>query len=253
MNKSLHMGVGARNGLTAAYLAQMGYGSGVLTILEPPYSIFQAFIPDAAKPEQMTKELGERWDILDTGFKKYSAGRPIHAAIASVIKVVDENQLKAHDIERIVVKLPTLEHGLLSGSKTLNVNIEYIVAVAAMDEEVAWEQFDDAHQKDPVLQALWKRVTSVGDPELDAIKESGIGARPAGIELSTYDGRHFSERMLFPPGHPDNPLTSDELEGKFRYWSTRVISESQADRLLDKINHLDELSDINEIGDLLRV
>jgi 2-methylcitrate dehydratase PrpD len=250
---SLHVGVEARNGLTAGYLAQQGYGSGVLTVLEPPYSIFEAFIPDGWDESQMTKDLGERFDILETGFKKYSAGRPIHSAIASLIGIVEREGLVAEDIEEIGVRLPSLEHGLLSGSRTLNINIEYVIAVAAIDRQVTWDQYEDRRKADPVLVALWERVSSRADPELDEIKNSGIGARPAGIDLITSDGRRFSETMLFPPGHPENPMTPAELADKFDFWSRRVIPDRQSEQLRSTIEALDELDDVTKVGDLARL
>jgi 2-methylcitrate dehydratase PrpD len=253
MNKSLHMGVGARNGLTAAYLAAQGYGSGVTTVLEPPYSIFEAFIPDGWKAEELTLGLGQRFDILDTGFKKYSAGRPIHSAIALLIGIVEGEGLGPDDIERIEVHLPTLEHGLLSRSRTLNINIEYVIAVAAIDRQVTWDQYSEERRADPVVRKLWERVISVADARLDEIKKSGIGARPAGIEIQTTSGKVITKTMLFPPGHPENPMTAAELAEKFDSWATRVISPQQATRLRELIGALDELDDVSLLGDSLRV
>lgn len=253
MNKSLHMGIGARNGLTAAYLARTGYGSGVLTVLEPPYSIFEAFVPDAWDGSQVTHELGTRFDILETGFKKYSAGRPIHAAIASLIEIVERERLEPDDMSSVVVRLPTVEHGLLSRSRTLNINIEYVIAVAAIDRMVTWDQYTDERRADPTLQALWRRVTSEADPELDAIKYSGIGARPAAIDVTTEDGRSFSQTMLFPPGHPENPMTAEELADKFSFWSQRVLTPERSEELRMKVDRLERLADVSVLGDALRV
>ena len=72
MNKSLHMGVGSRNGVAAAYLARCGYG-GVFDVLDPPYSMFEALIPGAGRPEVLLEWLGTRFDILLTAIKYYSA------------------------------------------------------------------------------------------------------------------------------------------------------------------------------------
>lgn len=252
MHKSLHMGVGSRNGVASAYLAQVGYG-GVPSVLDSPYSVFEAFIPDGARPEEMTDGLGERFDILASRFKRYSAGSPTHSAIATVLSILRDEQLMAGDIERIHVTLPTLEQGLLSESLTLNINFEYIIAVAALDGQVSWEQYTPERQRDPALLDLWARVTSAGDPELDEIKRANLGARPAGVTLTTRDGREFSGRMVFPPGHPRNPLSDEELAEKFRYWSTRVLSEARSNALSELVTRLEQVDDVNEVGDLLRI
>lgn len=252
MHKSLHMGVGSRNGVAAAYLAQLGYG-GVPSVLDPPYSVFEAFIPDAARPEEMTIELGRRFDILASRFKRYSAGSPTHSAIATVLGIMDEQGLVASDIEHIHVRVPTLEQGLLSKSLTLNINFEYIIAVAAMDGQVSWDQYSEKRQQDAELRDLWRRVSSEGDASLDAMKDANVGARPARVTLATRDGRTFDGEMIYPPGHPRNPLTQEELEEKFMYWSTRVITRSQAEALRHTVMSLDRVTDVNELGSLLRV
>lgn len=184
MHKSLHMGVGSRNGISAAYLAQVGYG-GVESVLEPPYSVFDAFIPGAAQPEELTSELGERFDILASRFKRYASGSPTHCAIAAMHSIMKAESIIAADLAGIHVKVPTLEHGLLSESLTLNINFEYIIAVAAIDGVVSWEQYSEARQNDPVLRDLWQRVVSQGDRELDDLKDANVGARPAEVTLTT--------------------------------------------------------------------
>jgi 2-methylcitrate dehydratase PrpD len=252
MHKSLHMGVGARNGLTSAYLAQVGYG-GVENILEPPYSVFEAFIPGAQQPEEMTIGLGERFDILSSRFKRYSAGSPTHSAIASMLGLMADEGLAPDDLSAIDVRIPSLEHDLLSKSLTLNINFEYIIAVAALDGRVTWDQYTEERQEDPVLRDLWRRVTARGDTEMDALKSAHVGARPAEVTLTTHDGRTFARRMDFPPGHPRNPLSAEELREKFDYWSTLVISKSRSAELAETIDGLERVDDINRLGDLLRV
>jgi 2-methylcitrate dehydratase PrpD len=103
------------------------------------------------------------------------------------------------------------------------------------------------------LQALWRRVTSEADPELDAIKYSGIGARPAAIDVATRDGRSFSQTMLFPPGHPENPMTAEELADKFYFWSQRVLTPERSEELRMKVDRLEQLADVSVLGDALRV
>ncbi len=250
MNKSLHTGIGSRNGVTAAYLAQAGYG-GVFDVLDPPHSIFEAFAPDNSRPEELIDGLGQSYAILESGFKLYASGRPTHSAIAVLLAIMSEHEISAPDIETIRVSVPSISHRLLSGSPTLNINIEYVVAVAALDGQVGWEQYSEERRADPELLNLQARVTSRGSTRLDAIQQSNR-SYPAHVVLETRDGRTFEGEMMFPPGDSRNPLTPAELETKFRYWSTRVISMEQADRVVAMARRLEMLTDMNELGDLVR-
>lgn len=251
MNKSLHMGVGGRNGVCSAYLARAGYG-GVFDVLDPPYSVFEAFIPDGAQPEELVEGLGSRFELMVTAIKRYSAGHPINSAIAAMHKIMRDHALEAVDIERIDVRVESLIYKMLSKSPTLNINIEYVLAVAALDGTVTWDQYSEERQNDPVLRDLWARVVSEGDIEMDDLKKRNTGARPAEVTIRTRDGRALTERVLFPPGHPRNPLRPDELDEKFMYWSTRIIDERQAIELKEAVLHLEDVDDINDLSALLR-
>jgi 2-methylcitrate dehydratase PrpD len=252
MNKSFHMGVGSRNGIAAADLARLGYG-GVLNVLDEPHSIFEAFSTDQARPQALVEKLGDGYEISAARFKRYASGSPTHSAIASMLAILSEHELSPADIDVLEVRLPTLEQQLLTQRATLNISLEYIIAVAALDGEVSWDQYTDERRADPVLQDLLGRVSTRGDAEMDVLKNSDPLARPAEVELRTRDGRTFTQRMAFPPGSPRNPLSREELDEKFRFWSTKVIPAEQAERLRNTVQHLDELADVNELGDLLRI
>jgi 2-methylcitrate dehydratase len=170
-----------------------------------------------------------------------------------MLSLMSDDGLTPDDLESIHVLMPTLEHDLLSESLTLNINFEYIIAVAALDGRVTWDQYTEERQADPALQALWRRVTAAGSGEIDALKDANVGARPAEVILTTFDGRTFNRRMLYPPGHPRNPLSAEELREKYTYWSTLVLSEEQSERLRETIEGLEGLDDVNRLGDLLRV
>ena len=187
MNKSLHMGIASRNGVTSAYLAKVGYG-GVFDVLDSPNGVFEAFVGEKARKEELTRDLGHRFEILETGFKRYAAGRPMHSAIEALLTVMRREELSVDDLDEVEVRITTLEHTLLSGNPTHNVNLEYVVAVAALDGRVAWEQFDPERREDPTLRALLNRIVSSGSEELDAIKRDTFGSRPAEVLVDCVTG-----------------------------------------------------------------
>jgi len=194
-----------------------------------------------------------RFEIMADTFKRYASGRPTHTAIATMHDIMAAQGLTAADLSSIEVRIPTLERRLLSRSLTRNIDFEYNIAVAAMDGQIAWEQYTQERQSDPVLIDLCSRVTTVGDPEFDAIKRANVGANPSQVVLRTWDGRAFAGRMIFPPGHPNNPLNPGELHAKFAHWAGPVIGAEQADRLAALIGDLDQVEDVRAVGDLLQV
>jgi 2-methylcitrate dehydratase PrpD len=250
MNKSLHMGVGSRNGVASAYLARCGYG-GIFDVLDPPYSMFEAFIPGAGRPDELLDGLGARFDILLTAIKYYSAGHPMHCAISGLLTIMDTHGLTVDDIASVDLQMETLIKKMLSHSPTLNVNIEYVVTVAALERDVRWEHYTEEYRQRPQVREFLGRVTSRGNPELDELKQANRGARPAIVTVTTTDARTFTEQVLYPPGHPRNPVDRSRVRAKFRRWATMVISEDQANSLVSTVDALEDLRDINDLRDLL--
>jgi 2-methylcitrate dehydratase PrpD len=68
-NKSLQTGIAARNGVTAALLAKMGYLA-PRRILDGRTNILDAFSPGKHNFAELTNELGSRFEVMRTGLKK---------------------------------------------------------------------------------------------------------------------------------------------------------------------------------------
>ena len=62
----------------------------------------------------------------------------MHSAIEALLTVMRREELSVDDLDEVEIRITTLEHILLSGNPTHNVNLEYVVAVAALDGRVAW-------------------------------------------------------------------------------------------------------------------
>ncbi|MBW2003186.1 MAG: hypothetical protein JRI72_01025 [Deltaproteobacteria bacterium] len=52
-------------------------------------------------------------------------------------------------------------------------------------------------------------------------------------------------------GHPENPLSTRELEKKFRNAAKMTITENNIEMLIEKIKSIEHVADIREIVDLL--
>ena len=85
------------------------------------------------------------------------------------------------------------------------------------------------------------RVTPEADPSI------GIGApddRPA-------HGRpRARDRMTAARGTPDNPLTRDDVEAKFRGLAGVVFPEEKVTRLVTTLRRLPDLPDVAELATL---
>ena len=81
-------GMGARNGVTAALLVEAG-GTGVDDVLSGADNFFLAFGPlnDTA---MLTDQLGARFEIASTDFKKWTVGSPIQAPLDAMVALMQK-------------------------------------------------------------------------------------------------------------------------------------------------------------------
>lgn len=248
MTKSFQTGLAARNGVTAAYLAHAGYRPAPASAaLEGRDGVFAAFA-GSMNAKAILAELGQRFDIMDTALKSYSAGHPIHAAVDALLKILSEKNLTAAEVREIVVRSPRWALDIVGNAPTPSINLPYCVAVAAYDRKLFWEQFTPERQADPKVQELKGRVRAVADPELS----KGELVDAAIVEVVTGAGQRFTEQVTYPIGHPRNPMSQQQVEQKFRELSSRAIPREQAQQLMARIGNLETVADLNELGNLVR-
>ena len=73
------------------------------------------------------------------------------------------------------------------------------------------------------------------------------------VEVVTKSGERLKERVPHHRGHYMNPMTDEELEAKFYSLTQGLLSESQISRLLERLWNLEQVEDIGEVMELLKV
>jgi len=133
-------GMGARNGVTAAVMAQMGF-SGVRDVLDGEHNVLIALSTDP-NPEEMVAGLGSRYFVTETAIKPFSVGYPIQSPLDAFLKLHREHGLSLDNVERIVVSLPEDGARVVNDRTMPDVNCQYIIAVALLEGVVS---FEDSH------------------------------------------------------------------------------------------------------------
>ena len=65
------------------------------------------------------------------------------------------------------------------------------------------------------------------------------------------DGTKYEARVDFVKGSPENPLSREELEDKFRNLATFVLSHERAEAIIKAVRDLDCMGDVSMLGHLL--
>ncbi|CAI8037509.1 Uncharacterized protein YxeQ [Geodia barretti] len=121
-------GMGARNGVTAATMAEAGL-TGVWDILEGEHNVLQALSLDP-RPDEMVMGLGNRYFITETAIKPYSVGYPIQAALDAFFALHRQHGLTVDNVKSIVVRLPRDGAGVVNNRSMPDVNCQHMIAVA---------------------------------------------------------------------------------------------------------------------------
>jgi 2-methylcitrate dehydratase PrpD len=240
-------GASARNGVTAALMAQAGF-TGTATVFEGEENFFKAFSEDS-HPEEVIKELGSRYEILDTSIKKYPAGQPIQATLEGYFSLVKQHALDGRRIQKIIVRLPDTQARTINDRHMPDVNCQYMLAVAMLDGKIDFQNSHDfARMHDPQVLELKKRVELIADPELTKIFPA---VRSAIVEITTADGGQFKTLVDRMPGAPYNPLSAQEVEEKFISLSVPVLGEDKSQTIARTVRGLDDLGDVAKLTAVL--
>src|SRR5436305_106093 len=228
MCKPFHPGRAAQNGMTAAYLASKNF-TGSERAIEAPRG-YAHVLATARNFDEITRGLGESWEVALNTYKPFACGIVIHPIIDGCIQLRNEHKLNAADIESIALKVHPLVLEL-TGKKTPQVGLEgkfsvYHAAAAAIVEGAAGEkQFSDAAVRNPQIVMVRDRVMTIVDP---TIKEDQVR-----ITITLKDGRKLEKYIEHAVGSVTNPMSDRDLEAKFAGQSDGVLPPAQARRVMD--------------------
>jgi 2-methylcitrate dehydratase PrpD len=235
-------GMGARNGVTAAVMVQMGF-SGVWDVLDGEHNALMA-LSAKPNPEEMVAELGSRFYVTQTAIKPYSVGYPIQAPLDALLTLRRQHGLTPANVARIVVRLPEDGARVVNDRSMPDVNCRHIISVALVDGAVS---FEDSHSyermKDPEVRAVKERVQLIPDAKLmdPAAPRSGL------VEVTLHDGRTVTHFTRHAPGTKENPLDTEAVNAKARLLMQPVVGAGRAEEVIQRVNAVEHLRDVREL------
>jgi 2-methylcitrate dehydratase PrpD len=245
MHKRFNPGPAARNGVTAALMARLGF-TAAATIFEGERGFCRAFSDDF-EVEALTRDLGLDYPV-HMEFKPYSCARPIHNAIDCALNIRTQLVQRLSDVAAITVhRHPTWAHYHQNASPSTyheaQVSLPYSVAVALLEGAALLPQYRADKLRDPDISRLAGMVTIVADPSL-----------PRGVScvmtLETKTGAVYRSQVDHPRGSIANPMTADEIDAKVHLLADDVIGRTAVNTLIDTVRNLTSLS---RVGELTRI
>jgi len=244
--KRVHCGWAAHSGITAAELATAGL-TGPPTVLEGRFGFFEAFTGGFYDRRSLVGDLGEEWELLRLFTKPYPTNHFTHAGIDAAIKLRQEGvNPDSITAMRLGVPAPVLRtiaepidaKAVPESGYSARFSGPFTVATALLGGGglgVSAADFSDDAVRDPDRLALSALVHCYADEQSTRDFPNQL---PGVLSIKTNNGTRFEHRVTHTRGGPENPLSGDELELKFRFNAEPQLGSKGASQLLDAVQSL---------------
>ena len=262
MTMPLHAGQAARAGVVAAELAARGLSAdrGIMESRMGYCALFAG--ADGADVDQLTKGLGDPWEIQRAGYvlKPYPCGAPLQRAIDAILDLRARHRIEPGRVREIRVGVSYMFAGVLIRTEPRTglegkPSLEFCAAVAMLDGRLGLDAFTDDRVRDGATRAMMARVRTYVDPALER-GEPAVATDPMGdrttVTIVRDDGQEFTDTVRFARGSPENPMSRDELHAKYRDCARLSLDGDRAERALTMLEALETLPSVTALMEVLR-
>ncbi|MEQ8690422.1 MAG: MmgE/PrpD family protein [Pseudomonadales bacterium] len=249
-------GWSAMVGVTGATAASIGLSMGQeVSIFDSEEGWHLMHGADKVEREKLTDGLGERWDVLTTAYKAYSACYLIFGVCDAVKVALGGRNVAPDEIDKITVSggewiTKRLSDTDPTGPVDAQFSTEWCVSMVIMQIPPGPEWCSDEMLANATARVLTKRVECSFDENADAAWLDD-GKSLNSVEIILKSGEVLRGSVDDPQGEPGNPITEDEVRETFHRLSAYAIDSTRAKKIEAVVDGLDGLSDVSELTELL--
>ena len=243
-------GWAAHSALSAVAFGQAGF-IGPATVFEGSRGFYVSHLDKAPQgDERPSLDLGATWYAAGIALKPYPCCHYIHAFADAALEL--RGQFALDDVVRIECLLKLSLHRGVAEPRGLRIrprtayealfSVPFVVALALARGRVDLAAFHDEPLDAPDLMALTEKTFVLDDPHSDYPLHF-----PGEVIMRLRDGRTLRCRKPASYGSPDLPMARDAVLAKFMANATRAIDQGAAERLADRVFHLEEAASLDEL------
>ena len=246
MTKPFHPGGAARAGLMSALLASQGFtASG--KALEAPRGFIQV-ASDKRAWNEITDELGARFEISFNTYKPFACGIVIHPSIDACVQL-RERGVTPEQVERIDLRVHSLVLELTGKKEPQDglqgkFSVYHGCAAGLIYGRAGEEEFSDAVVCDPLVVDTRRKVNAQVD---DSIDEAAVQ-----VSALLKNGERVEVQVEHAIGSLQKPLTDAQLQAKFNALVVPVLGQARADEITQACWQLASLPDVRTLTTLCR-
>ncbi len=248
----------ARHGVYAALLARAGM-TGPAPIFEGQMGFEKELgvsLGNVAEVFDIRREgmagKGPASMILNTSIKywpaEYHSQSAIEAALFLRKEIVDPAKIQSVRIESHDASVDIIgsepEKWKPETRETADHSLPYITAIALIDGEVTEKQFQPERFMDPTIWKFLENVTVQRNEELTSLYAKAVANI---VHVTLQDGRELTKRVDYPLGNAFNPVTDEQLVGKFNSLVVPELGEQRAKAIVDLAWKLDAAAKVDDL------
>ncbi|MGE3844190.1 MAG: MmgE/PrpD family protein [Vicinamibacterales bacterium] len=249
MAKSFHVGKAASNGVLATLFAERGF-TAAPDILEAPRGFYQAS-SGGFYDQKLVPRLGNPWFYIDPGvsIKPHPSGSLTHPAMTLLARLVADNGIRADQVALINVGtnkyMPNaLKHPRPTTELEAKFSMQFCLAILLIEGRAGIAHFTDDATRRADVRALIEKIDFSVDDELESRGYDQMWTR---LDLHLLDGRTISGETRVGRGHPDDPMSDEELAAKCHECAGSLLSPGAIDRTVDLVFGLEHEADVRRL------
>ena len=246
MTKPFHPGAAARAGLMSALLASQGFTASARA-LEAPRGMMQT-VSTKNDWNEITGELGQRFEISFNSYKPFACGIVIHPSIDACAQLRGQG-VATEQIERIELKVHSLVLELTGNKEPADglqakFSVYHGCAAGLTFGRAAEDEFSDQVVNRADMVALRRKVVATID---DSIDEASVD-----VTAVLNNGRRVHVFVEHAIGSLQNPMTDANLEAKFHGLSDAVLGAAKTAELVKACWAIGDAADVRTLTALAR-
>lgn len=247
-------GMGARAGLQAALFVEHGF-RGVRDNLDQPTGFMNQGMFTGPRSDldrnYLIDQLGARWEMPMTAYKKYPTGGPTQPAVDGLLRLLPE--LDKDRVASVRIEMPGRWQAFRDAAMPA-LNLRYLSSIILIDRRldfVSAQSLERMHG-DAQVKALMAKVDVVHD----AAQEAGPGqerVESARVIVTDLDGRRREAFVPYVTGFPSHPMSKAEVEEKARSLLGPALGNARTDALVEQVWNIDTMADAGDLARMIAI
>ncbi|MGB9733346.1 MAG: MmgE/PrpD family protein [Conexivisphaera sp.] len=250
-----NQGFTSYHGVLSAELASRGV-TGPTNVFSGRFGYYRLFSGGAIDEHDLLEGLGREFlGPRYIMFKMWPMGGIILSPVDCLLRKVENSEISPEDVEEITAFIGPYAYGVAGRpfeqgdvpQASAQFNLQYAIANVIVRGRPSLEHYDNKSVLHGGVLKFLRRVHVVEDPSIDTEFRSRLS-------ITLKGGNHLDVECGPPRGHPDNPVSSNDIVDKFIRivgYSSKPLTVEAAKEVAHLVMGMDSMSDVRELIELL--